>query len=140
QVRYECETKKMTAWCLCAIGLVPLTFGGGIGQKGAQAASSGRILYVATTGNDSWSGRFSAPNSQKSDGPLLTLRAARDRIRAARKADRAGAPTVVLIREGTYPITEPLVLTPEDSGRENEPMIYAAYPGERPVISGGRRI
>ncbi|MBM3801132.1 MAG: right-handed parallel beta-helix repeat-containing protein [Acidimicrobiia bacterium] len=106
----------------------------------AQATASGRTLYVATNGNDKWTGRLAAPNSAGTDGPLLTLPAARDRIRAARRVNRTTAPSLVLIRDGTYRMAEPFVLTPEDSGQESDPLIFAAYPDERPVLSGGRSI
>jgi hypothetical protein len=86
-------------------------------------------LYVATTGNDRWSGSLPAPNSDGNDGPLRTITAARDRIRAARQTDRLTAPVNVSIREGTYRISEPLVFEPQDSG-SNDPVTYAAYPGE----------
>jgi hypothetical protein len=138
-VKSKSEERRVYRQGLWALGVVILLFAASTSRRSVQAAVSGP-LYVATNGNDSWSGRISAPNSQKTDGPLLTLTAARDRIRTARKADRSGAPTMVLIREGTYRITEPFVLTPEDSGYEKEPLIYAAYPNERPVISGGRKI
>ena len=39
------------------------------------------VLYVSPSGNDSWSGRLSAPNSRKTDGPFATLERARDEIR-----------------------------------------------------------
>src|SRR4051812_27280437 len=41
----------------------------------------------------------------------------------------------VVLRGGTYVMTEPLVLTPANSG-----LTIEAYPGEQPIISGGRRI
>ena len=37
-------------------------------------------FYVATNGNDAWSGQLSAPNSQNSNGPFATLERARDAI------------------------------------------------------------
>src|SRR4029077_268850 len=46
----------------------------------------------------------------------------------------------VLVREGTYFLNEPLKLGHDDSGSAESPVIYAAYPGETPVISGGRPI
>ena len=101
---------------------------------GAQGPAGN--LYVATNGNDAWSGRLAGPNTAATDGPLRTITAARDRIRTA----RAAAPSTVLIRGGRYEISEPIVFTPEDSGRPGRPVVYAAYPGEHPVISGGRRI
>jgi parallel beta-helix repeat protein len=72
-------------------------------------------------------------------GPLPTLAAARDKIRELRRAGAKGAMTV-LVRGGTYFLEEPFDLTPEDSGTKDQPVTYAAYPGERAVLSGGRRI
>ena len=39
-------------------------------------------LYIATHGNDQWSGTRAAPNATKTDGPLASLAGARNRIRA----------------------------------------------------------
>jgi len=41
----------------------------------------------------------------------------------------------VTLRGGTYLVTEPLVLTPANSG-----LTIEAHPGEQPIVSGGRRI
>jgi parallel beta-helix repeat protein len=68
------------------------------------------------------------------DGPIRTLTAARDAARAERRAGRTG-PISVQLRDGTYFLTETLVLTPEDSGT-----VWEAAPGARPIISGGRVI
>ncbi|MCC6858257.1 MAG: right-handed parallel beta-helix repeat-containing protein [Bryobacterales bacterium] len=73
------------------------------------------------------------------DGPLKSLTEARDAIRALRQSGKGG-PVTVQVRGGIYFMSEPLVLTPEDSGSPQEPIVYQAYPGERPVFSGGRRI
>jgi len=45
-----------------------------------------------------------------------------------------------MLRGGRYFLDQTLVLGPEDSGAKGHPVVYTAYPGERPVISGGRRI
>jgi len=97
-------------------------------------------LYVATGGNDAWSGRLAAPNSAKTDGPLATLTQARDLIRLCQQRGQAATPMRVLVREGTYYLAEPLVLGPEDSGTAVNPVSYAAFPGEKVVLSGGRRV
>lgn len=47
---------------------------------------------------------------------------------------------MVLVRGGVYPLIAPLVFTPEDSGTADAPVTYAAYPGEKPVVSGGQAI
>jgi hypothetical protein len=46
----------------------------------------------------------------------------------------------IVLRGGTYWLTEPLVLGPEDSGSEKLPVTWSAYPGEKPVLSAGRPI
>jgi hypothetical protein len=62
----------------------------------------------------------------------------------------------VFIRQGVYPLHEPLVFTPEDGGERVETNLpsgafewhhlrdnyvtYAAYPGEKPVISGAVKV
>src|SRR5690242_7833561 len=64
-----------------------------------------RPLYVATNGDDSWSGRLPVPNGSKTDGPLATIEASRDRIRAARRNRAIHAPITVIIRGGRYEIS-----------------------------------
>ena len=91
-------------------------------------------LYVSPSGSDEWSGRY--PEPVGGDGPLATLAAARDRARELRRA--GGGPVTIVLRGGVYHLDSPLVLTPEDSGTEECPVIWQAYPGEKPVISGGR--
>ncbi len=67
-----------------------------------------------------------------------------------------GKDIVVLVREGYYTLEEPLVFEPEDGGERVETNLptgafeyhklkdhyvtYAAYPGEKPVISGGKLV
>ena len=91
-------------------------------------------LYVAPDGNDGWSGRLAQTNAARTDGPLATVIAARDAVRRHRSAHGHAAATVFL-RGGTLLLRETLVLTARDSG-----VTYAAYPGETPVVSGGRAI
>ena len=99
----------------------------------ARAAAEPAQLYVATEGNDAWSGRLARPNATRSDGPLATLAAARDRLRKIRPE---GA--TVLVRGGTYRLAEPLRLGPEDSGAPRAPITYAACPGEKVTLAGSR--
>lgn len=98
-----------------------------------------QTLYVSPSGKAAWSGRIAAPNRQGSDGPLPSLDAARDAIRALRKRGAAG-PFTVRVRGGEYWLTSPFVLQPEDSGTAKSPVVFEAYPGERPILSGGRRV
>lgn len=99
-------------------------------------------FYVAPDGDDRWSGMHPSPNRQRTDGPFATLHRAVEAIREL-KRQHGGVlkqPITVYLREGTYFLREPIVLTPEDSGREGCPITFTAYRKERPVISGGRRI
>ncbi len=72
------------------------------------------------------------------DGPFATLERARDAVRGLKK--RKSADIVVLIREGTYRLEKTVLFGLEDSGEGDRTVTYAAYPGEKPVFSSGRRI
>lgn len=87
--------------------------------------------YVATNGVDSNAGTLEAP--------FATVTAARDAIRG-RISKGIDADVTVYLRGGTYVITGPLEFTGLDSGSKEFKITYAAYPGERVLISGGRTI
>ncbi len=97
-------------------------------------------FYVAVDGNDAWSGTLPAADADKTDGPFATLVRARDAIRAMQEAAPPAQPVTVMVRGGTYYLAETLVLEPRDSGSADCPISYTAYPGETPVISGGKVI
>ena len=100
------------------------------------------LFYVAPSGNDGWSGKLEKHNADKTDGPFATLQRARDAVRELKHLQGGilKQPVTVLVRGGTYFLPKPLVFTPEDSGKAGLPIIYKAYPQEKPVISGGRLI
>ena len=106
----------------------------------APAAPAPTTFYVSAIGNDAWTGRPAVPNKAGTDGPFATLARARDAIRQMKAAGPLAAPVQVLVRGGVYPITGPFTLTPQDSGTDASPITYAAYPGEKPVLSGGRAL
>lgn len=111
-----------------------------------QAPFSTHDLYVAPDGNDAWSGTLAAPSDDGTDGPFASLAGARNEIRrrkglvAAKQVEKhsggLSTPTTVWIRGGRYETPEPVVFDARDSA----PVTYAAYPGERPVFHGSRRI
>ncbi len=61
----------------------------------AAAACGVDTLYVSTVGDDTWSGQLAEPNPQRTDGPLATLSAARDRLRSLRAERTAAVPLTV---------------------------------------------
>jgi len=91
-------------------------------------------IYIAPNGNDTWSGAL--PKPKDGDGPVATIARAQELVRA-RRLSQAG-PITVLLRGGTYRISEPLTFGPADSGSRAAPITWAAYPGEKPIVSGGR--
>jgi hypothetical protein len=97
-------------------------------------------LFVAPGGNDGWSGTSQDANATSTDGPLATLTGARDLIRKLRADGKAMGPIRVQLRGGDFHLTEPVAFAPEDSGSAEAPVVFEAYPGEQPVIDGGRRI
>jgi hypothetical protein len=92
---------------------------------------SALAYYVSPTGSDSAAGSLGAP--------FLTLEKARDTIRALSSGQRSGGVTVYL-RGGIHRRTTTFALAAQDSGTESAPVVYAAYPGETPVLTGARSI
>jgi len=89
------------------------------------------MIYVAPDGDDAAAGTLQQP--------FATIERAKAEVRSI-KAAGLTEPVTVVLREGTYRITEPVVFGPEDSGTAECPITYCAAPGEHPVISGGRVI
>ncbi len=88
-------------------------------------------FVVSPDGNDA--------NPGSLEEPFATIQRAQA---AAREVIAQGLDNnlTVLIREGEYVLEEPLHFGPEDSGTDNFIVTYGAYPGEAPVLSGGRRL
>ena len=105
------------------------------------AEPAAMLYYVAVDGNDDWSGKLPAANAERADGPFASIAKARDAIRKL-KADQGTLrqPVNVQVRAGTYYISKTISLGPEDSGTTTCPISYTAYPGEKPVLHGGRPV
>jgi len=84
-----------------------------------------RTFWVTVNGNDSWSGRLSQPNADRTDGPFATLHTA---CRAARSSK-------VIVQAGQYFFDEPLVLD-----NRNEGLAIESAPGANVCLFGGRKI
>jgi len=90
-------------------------------------------FYIGPQGSDA--------NPGTKRRPFATLGRARDAVRQVRVAHPGLArPINVIFQEGTYLLAEPVEFTPRDSGTPGSPVIYSAAPGQRVVLSGGRRI
>ncbi len=106
--------------------------------QGDSPAPAAVTFYVAPNGNDLWSGRLSAPNSDNTDGPIATFDHARAFLQTINKA---GLNQVnVQFRGGTYFLPSTILFTAADSGSATTPIVYQNYPGESPAFSGGVRV
>jgi hypothetical protein len=140
-VRWRPRWKKIAAFVLAleAMSLICEA------QGGAEAATTQNrqgTFFVAPNGQDGWSGTLTEPNSTGTDGPFATLGRARDAVREwkSRPGGQVKSLIHVLVRGGKYFLNESIVFTSDDSGTQKSPIVYAAYPGEKPVVSGGRKI
>lgn len=107
-----------------------------IGHGGPRADAE-VTFFVSPRGNDAWSGTLAVPNTAGTDGPFATLARARDAVREL-KAQQPAGPVTVLVRGDKYYLDRTLILGPQDAGTRESPVTYRAYPGETPVLSGGR--
>ncbi len=126
------ETGRGTGKPMTPIAVVPFLVALGSGLPARVD------LYVATSGNDAWSGTLPAANPDKTDGPFATPERARDEIRK-RKASQSG-PTTVHIRGGRYHRERAFTLTAEDGGSTDAPITYRAYESETVRWIGGKAV
>ena len=105
-----------------------------------SAAAGTNYLYVATNGNDTWSGTLAQPNGNSSDGPKATLAGAQAAVRTILGQAGYKWPTTVQIADGVYALTNAFALGLSDSAGTTNPVVYQAAPGASPVFSGGRVI
>src|SRR5690242_10081096 len=86
--------------------------------------------YVSPSGLDSNTGTIKAP--------FKTITKARDTVRTVNTGMKKNIN--VYLRGGTYTLDSTIAFTSADSGNNGYDVIYQAYPGEYPVISGGYKI
>lgn len=82
-------------------------------------------VYVSPQGNDAHKGSEASP--------VRTLE-------RALELSRASSAHRIVLRGGTYRLTEPLRLRPADSGSSGRDLVFTAAAGERPILSGAVRI
>ena len=88
-------------------------------------------FYIAPNGNDSAAGSQAAP--------FATLTKARDEIRKLRESGNENSIEVIL-RGGTYFLPNGILFEAKDSGTEKSPIVYRAFPNEKPILVGGKPI
>src|SRR6185369_12156005 len=106
--------------------------GGATGDAGVASGDAGLngTIYVAPNGSDT--------NPNTLTQPLQTLARARDLVRTMNSAMQADI--TVYLRGGTYPLTSTVAFANADSGTNGFYVRYMAYPGERPLLTGGQPI
>ncbi len=104
-----------------------------LSRKTPPSKSRAIRFHVSPLGSDRWSGLL--PLASKGDGPFATLERARNAVRAFRKKNGKSIPAEVIIAGGVYELSQTLELGPEDGET-----VWRAAKGERPVLSGGRRL
>jgi hypothetical protein len=103
----------------------------GIEEGTTVEKHKGGVSYVvAVDGSDT--------NPGTESQPFASLARARDAVRHLQRSPRT--PVTVWVRGGMYHLSAPFLLEAADSGSPEGPVTYAAYPGETPVLSGGKRI
>ena len=91
------------------------------------------VFHVAPRGSDDGPGT--------ADRPFATLERARDAVRRLKQQGPLPKGGVAIsIAPGRYVVRQTFVLTEEDSGTANSPIVYRAAGPERPVFSGGVRL
>jgi len=103
---------------LCAAAVAPTPAG----------AATATLLYASPTGSGSTC-TFSAPCS---------LDGAKTKVQGL--VSGMAADIDVYLRGGTYRLAQAFALGPSDSGKNGHQVVYAAYPGEMPVLSGAEKV
>jgi hypothetical protein len=115
-------------WSLGLLSLVPVVILLLIFEYGSMGNEIQAVYYASPDG----AGHECSLNSP------CSLTGLRDKIRTV-NGNMAGDIHAYL-RGGTYTLNAPFELTNEDSGTNSHDVIYMAYPGETPTLSGGRQI
>lgn len=92
-------------------------------------ACDAAVFHVSPSGDDSAAGTQAAP--------FKSILRARDALREIRqKPDQPPAEHRIILHAGTHYLGQTLVLSHEDSGTAQSPVIYAAAPDAKVILSG----
>ncbi len=95
-----------------------------------SAARAQQELYVAPDAHKGGKGTLASP--------YASIEEAKQAVRKLNK--KMTGDITIYLRGGTYALASPVVFSEEDSGMNGYRVIYTAYPGETPVVSGGVRV
>ena len=121
----------MRAFIPTAIGALLMTASPPDHPRAASAQVAGEpqdTFYVAPDGNDRDAGTRARPFRT-----VEHAQAAVRRVNGGMSGD-----VVVYLRGGTYRLAGTVRFGTDDSGTRGHSVVYRAYPGEQPVLSGGR--
>jgi len=105
--------------------------GGGLFLSPQAHAAVQATYYVSPTGSDS-------NNGTSIISPFATIEHARQVVETV-NGNMTGD-IVVYLSGGMYTLNSTVAFTSRDSGTNGHNIFYEAYPGQTPVLSGGRRI
>lgn len=118
---------KTKMLCALVVGvLVSVT------QVVRAVGASETVLYVSPTGSD-------AAKGDSPDAPFATLVRARDELRNRRSSGSTG-PFAVELLPGRYDMAQPLVLGPEDSGKDGAPVTFRAQKPQTAILAGAKHV
>ena len=90
-------------------------------------------IYVSPKGNDQ--------NSGKSvDAPLATLQKALDTWTVMKNSGQEVSEATILLAGGTYQLSEPVRITPENGGSEKSTLIIRSANNQKAVFNGAKKI
>ena len=124
-VRGVALAATMTVPVIASVGLVACS-----STASTVAGAPSLTVYVDPGGQ--------GPGSGTKADPYPSLTAARDALRSRLASMDTDAH--IVLEDGTYPLSVPLQLTAEDSGRNGHHVVYEAAPGAHPIISGGYQV
>jgi hypothetical protein len=110
------------------LGTLAGLIGAALSVAGPAYAATPTVLYASPSGSGSTCS-LSAPCS---------LDGAKSKV--AGLAPSMAADIDVYLRGGTYRLSQAFALGPSDSGRNGFKVVYAGYPGEKPVLSGATKV
>lgn len=129
--------------CLCMLmGCLPISAEEAASEEIADNAvkyaqppkvdeSNPYYIYVSPTGRSNGNGSF--------ENPVGSIAAAAEKSKSVPK-DGTYSCIKIVLRGGTYLIEDTITLTADNSGTKETPVIYTAYEGETPILTGSKEV